>query len=83
MTEKKKGEENETKKKKTNISGKVDDPEFGQSRNALPRGQSIEGYETTPPGRRKAKHLRIIEIAVLYKKENARKQRQNITTCTQ
>ena len=49
-------------RQKKNISGKADDPEVGQPRNALPRGQSIEGYETTPPGSRKAKPLPIIEI---------------------
>ena len=69
--------------KKKNISKKVNDPEVGQPRNALPRGQNIEGYETTPPGSRKVKPLRIIEITLQYKKENARKQRQNKTTCTQ
>ena len=61
------------KNEKKNISKKVNDPEVRQPRNALPRGQSIEGYETTPPGTRKMKPMRIIEFILQYKKENARK----------
>ena len=70
MTEK----NDKEKTKKKNISKNVNDPEVGQPRNALPRGQSIEGYETTPPGSRKIKAMWIIEIILQYKKENARKQ---------
>ena len=64
MTEKR---QRKREKKKKNISKKVNDPEVGQPRNALPRGQSIEGYETTPPGSRKVKPLRIIEITLQKK----------------
>ena len=70
MTEKR---QREKKKSSLFLSKKVNDPEVGQPRNALPRGQSIEGYETTPPGSRKVKPLRIIEMAQQYKKGKRKK----------